>query len=57
MFLTINAPIKIDVPVGQSIASESKIRLKRSRPIDSKEKNPQKGKGADNINGQNGRAN
>ena len=47
-----NAPIKIDVPVGQSIANESKARLKRGRPIGSKDKNPRKRKGAKNTNGQ-----
>ena len=47
-----NAPIKIDVPVGQSIANESKARLKRGRPISSRDKNPRKRKGANNTDGQ-----
>ena len=47
-----NAPIKIDVPVGQSIANESKARLKRGRPIGSRDKNPRKRKGANNTDGQ-----
>ena len=46
----INAPIKIDVPVGKSIANESKARLKRERPIGSRDKNPRKRKGAKNTN-------
>ena len=46
-----NAPIKIDVPVGQSIANESKARLKRGRPIGSRDKNPRKRKGANNTDG------
>ena len=39
----INAPIRIDVQEGQS--TESKTRLKRGRPIGSKDKNPRKRKG------------
>jgi len=36
-----NAPIRIDIPVGQSnIANESQTRLKRGRPVGSKDKNP-----------------
>ena len=36
-----NAPIKIDIPVGKSIiANESQPRLKRGRPVGSKDKNP-----------------
>lgn len=41
--LAINALIKIDVPEGQTlVASESKARLKRGRPVDSRDKNPRK---------------
>ena len=40
-----NAPIRIDVPIGQSTdANASKARLKRGRPIGSKDKNPRKRK-------------
>ncbi|XP_031276981.1 uncharacterized protein LOC116135414 [Pistacia vera] len=40
---TANAPIRIDVPEGQlPVANESKARLKRGRPIGSKDKNPRK---------------
>ena len=46
-----NAPVKIDVPEGQD--NESRARLKRSRPIGSKDKNPRKKKGANNQDGQN----
>ncbi|XP_056698558.1 uncharacterized protein [Spinacia oleracea] len=50
----VNAPIKIDVPAGQyQTASESTTRLKRGRPIGSKDKNPRKRKGATIDNGQN----
>ena len=41
----VNVPIRIDVPKGPStsvIASESQIRLKRDRPLSSKDKNPRK---------------
>ncbi|XP_017239634.1 uncharacterized protein LOC108212419 [Daucus carota subsp. sativus] len=42
-----NAPAKIQVPEGEIIkANESKPRLKRGRPIGSKDKNPRKRKGA-----------
>jgi len=35
-----NAPIRVDIPVGQSnITNESQTRLKRGRPIGSKDKN------------------
>ncbi|XP_019264929.1 PREDICTED: uncharacterized protein LOC109242531 [Nicotiana attenuata] len=45
-----NAPIRIDVPVGQSInLNESNLRLKRGRPIGSKDKNPRKRKGANDL--------
>ncbi|KAK2375011.1 hypothetical protein QL285_075932 [Trifolium repens] len=44
-----NAPIKIDIPVGKSIiANESQPRLKRGRPVGSKDKNPRIKKGAKN---------
>jgi hypothetical protein len=40
-----NAPIRIDVPNGQPlVANESKTRMKRGRPIGSKDKNPRKEK-------------
>ncbi|XP_021773376.1 uncharacterized protein LOC110737324 [Chenopodium quinoa] len=43
----VNAPFKIDVPEGQNkFANESKPRQKRGRPIDSKDKNHRKRKGA-----------
>ena len=49
-----NAPIKIDVPVGQStIENKPETRMKRGRPIGSKDKNPRKRKGAMNQDGQN----
>ena len=36
-----NAPIRIDILVGESnIANESQTRLKRGRPVGSKDKNP-----------------
>ncbi|XP_070033032.1 uncharacterized protein [Nicotiana tomentosiformis] len=42
-----NAPIRVDIPVGQLIkANNFKPRLKRGRPIGSKDKNPRKRKGA-----------
>nr|GFB04189.1 putative retroelement Pol polyprotein [Tanacetum cinerariifolium] len=48
-----DAPVKIDVPKEHSeIANESKARLKRGRPISSKDKNPRKKKGACNQDGQ-----
>jgi len=38
--LVANAPIRIDIPVGQSnIANESQTRLKRGNPVSSKDKN------------------
>jgi len=46
----VNAPALIEIPKGQSenaVTNESKTRLKRGRPIGSKDKNPQKRKGAD----------
>ena len=44
---TANTPAQITVPKGQSgegITNESKTRLKHGRPIDSKDKVPQKRK-------------
>ena len=38
---TANTPAQIDVPVGQ-LTNESKIHLKRSRPIGSKDVTPRK---------------
>ncbi|XP_059306202.1 uncharacterized protein LOC132057590 [Lycium ferocissimum] len=49
--LAANAPIRVDVLIGQSIkANESKPQLKHGRPIDSKDKNPRKRKRANNQN-------
>ena len=48
-----NAPEKIDVQEGQpSTANESKATIKHGRPLGSKDKNPQKQKGAKNQDGQ-----
>ena len=44
-----NAPIKLDVPVGQytsAITNELKARLKRGRPLGSKDKNSRKKRGS-----------
>ena len=38
---TANIPTRIDVPVGQ-LTNESKIRLKRGRPVGSKDVTPRK---------------
>ena len=38
-----NAPIRIEVPEGE-YANKSKARLKRGRPVSSKDKNPKKRK-------------
>ena len=52
-----NVPVRIDVPVGPStsvIANESKARLKRIRPLGSKDQSPRKRKlkdQNDTING------
>ena len=46
----VNAPARIEIPKGQSkneVTNESKTRLKRGRPIGSKDKNSRKRKGAD----------
>lgn len=42
----VNAPIRIEIPEGQKVTNESAIRLKRGRPIDSKDKIPRKRKEA-----------
>ncbi|KAI3821171.1 hypothetical protein L1987_08729 [Smallanthus sonchifolius] len=48
-----NAPLKISVPQGQSqIGNESNARLKRGRPVGSKDKNPRKKRGANNEHNQ-----
>ncbi|XP_076952863.1 uncharacterized protein LOC143626771 [Bidens hawaiensis] len=48
-----NAPIKISVPEGPlHIGNGSNARLKRGRPIGSKDKNPRKKKGANNKHSQ-----
>ncbi|KAJ9547673.1 LOW QUALITY PROTEIN: hypothetical protein OSB04_020216 [Centaurea solstitialis] len=44
-----NAPIKINVPEGQN--NKSRARQKRGIPLDSKDKNPRKKKGANNLDG------
>ena len=41
-----NALVRIDVPVGQSVANEPKASVKRGRPVGSKDKNPRKRKGS-----------
>jgi hypothetical protein len=44
----VNAPARIEVPVGQTndkVTDESNARLKRGRPLGSKDKNPRKRKG------------
>ena len=47
-----NAPIKMDVTIGQShIANESQPRLKRGRPVGSKDNNPRTRKGAKKKDG------
>ena len=54
--LAVNAPAQIKIPKGQSeneVTNESKIRLKRGRPISSKDKNPRKRKGADKYDNPN----
>ena len=44
----VNAPVRMNVQEGQNQpANESKTRLKRGRPIGSKDKNPRKRKGAE----------
>jgi hypothetical protein len=46
--LTIDAPIRIEVPVGQNkipVTVESNARQKRGRPFGSKDKNPRKKRG------------
>lgn len=45
---TANAPARIEISKGKfdgNISNESKARLKRRRPIGSKDKNPRKKKG------------
>ena len=50
----VNAPIKMDVPVGIShIANKSQPRMKRDRPVGSKEKNPRARKWAKRKDGPN----
>ncbi|XP_019246559.1 PREDICTED: uncharacterized protein LOC109226221 [Nicotiana attenuata] len=45
--LAVNAPIRVDVPVGQyGNTNKSRPRLKRGRPIGSKDKNSRKRKGS-----------
>ena len=41
-----NAPVRIDVPVGQYVANEPKALMKRGRPVGSKDKNIRKRKGS-----------
>lgn len=48
----VNAPVKLNVLEGQNLAAkESTTRMKRGRPIGSKDKNPRKRKGAKNDDG------
>ena len=42
----VNAPVRIEIPEEQKVTNESAIRLKRGRPIGSKDKIPRKRKGA-----------
>ena len=44
--LAANTPVRIDVPIGQSVANEPKASVKRGRPVGSKDKNPRKRKGS-----------
>ncbi|GKF36139.1 hypothetical protein Tco_0112897, partial [Tanacetum coccineum] len=49
-----NAPTRVEIPnkqVGDNIAQESQKRLKRGRPIGSKDKNPHKRKGTEKTSG------
>ncbi|KAJ9544551.1 LOW QUALITY PROTEIN: hypothetical protein OSB04_024258 [Centaurea solstitialis] len=51
----VNAPARVDVPVGQTndkVTEESKTRLKRGRPLGSKNKNPRKRKGIEIATGE-----
>jgi hypothetical protein len=48
----VNAPARIEVPVGQTndkVTEESNARLKRGRPLGSKDKNPRKRKGTEIV--------
>ncbi|KAK4708501.1 hypothetical protein R3W88_029426 [Solanum pinnatisectum] len=46
-----NAPVRVDILIEQTInANESRPRLKRGRPIGSKDKNPRKRKGENDHN-------
>ena len=56
---TVNAPVRIDVQEGHNqVTTESRQRLKRGRPIGSKDKNPRKQKkGAENDKQIRGRGN
>ncbi|KAJ9544857.1 hypothetical protein OSB04_024564 [Centaurea solstitialis] len=48
-----NSSVKIDVPKGQdNVSNDVRARQKCGRPLDSKEKNPRKKKGANNQHGQ-----
>ncbi|KAI9114276.1 hypothetical protein K1719_014504 [Acacia pycnantha] len=49
---TVNAPLGSNIPGGQPIINELKERLKRGRPIGSKNKNPRKRKITKKIDGQ-----
>ena len=44
-----NTPARIDVLIGQ-LTNESKIRLKRDRPVDSKDGTPQKRRTQEKLN-------
>ncbi|GJX96538.1 hypothetical protein Tco_0352336 [Tanacetum coccineum] len=50
----VNAPARVEIPnkqAGDNIAQESQKRLKRGRPIGSKDKNPRKRKGTEKNSG------
>ena len=46
----VNVPARIEILKLNDVASTSKARLKRGRPIGSKDKNPQKRKGTEKVN-------
>ena len=46
----VNVPAQIEISKLNDVASTSKARLKRGRPIGSKDKNPRKRKGTEKVN-------
>lgn len=46
----VNVPARIEISKLNDVASTSKARLKRGRPIGSKDKNPRKRKGTEKVN-------